>query len=320
LDPLTKADPVLDFLINWFANIPVTAAPYALAALGLIISERSGVLNLTAEGLMLVGALAGIGAVLTWGAHPALALLAAMVAASLVSLLFAILVVLLRVNQVIAGLAIVFFCQGLTGLIGTVAHWQNRPILGLGKLTIWPLSEIPVIGRILFVQDGVIYMTILIFLAAHLVLRNTMVGLNLRAVGENPAAADAAGIPVSLYRVGAIIAGSSLVGLAGGYISVVSVKLWVTGMTGGRGWIAVALVVFARWAPWPALAGAVLFGCIEEVVPRIAAAGIRVPQYLVLMTPYLATIAVMVWVGIRQRGARGEPGALGVPHVREERR
>jgi general nucleoside transport system permease protein len=235
-------------------------------------------------------------------------------------LLFAILAVLLRVNQVIAGLATVFFCQGLTGLIGTVAHWQNKPIIGLGKLTLWPLSEIPIIGRILFTQDAVIYVTILIFLLAHLILRNTMVGLNLRAVGENPAAADAAGVNISLYRIGAIVAGSSLVGLAGGYISVVSVKLWVTGMTGGRGWIAVALVVFARWAPWPALAGALLFGCIEEVVPRIAAAGIRVPQYLVLMTPYLATIAVMIWVGARQRGAIGEPGALGQPHVREERR
>jgi ABC-type uncharacterized transport system permease subunit len=311
---------VLDFFVNWFANVPVSAAPYALAALGLIISERSGVLNLTAEGLMLVGALAGIGAFLTFGGNPALALLTSMIAASVVSLLFAALVVLLRVNQVIAGLAIVFFCQGLTGLIGITAHWMNRAIPGLGKLTLWPLSEIPVIGRILFVQDAVVYITVLIFLLVSLVLRYTMVGLNLRAVGENPAAADAAGVNVSLYRIGAIIAGSSLVGLAGGYISVVNVKLWVTGMTGGRGWIAVALVVFARWAPWPALAGALLFGCIEEVVPRIAAAGIRVPQYLVLMTPYLATIAVMIWVGARQRGAIGEPGALGQPHVREERR
>jgi general nucleoside transport system permease protein len=229
-------------------------------------------------------------------------------------------VVLLRVNQVIAGLSVVFFCQGLTGLIGTVAHWQNRPIAGLGKLTLWPLSEIPVIGRILFVQDPVVYLTILIFFAVNFFLFRTIRGLNLRAVGENPAAADAAGISVSLYRVGAIVAGSALVGLAGGYISVVSVKLWVTGMIGGRGWIAVALVVFARWAPWPALAGALLFGCVEEVVPRIAAAGIRVPQYLVLMTPYLATLAVMVWVGARQRGSFGEPGSLGLPHVREERR
>jgi general nucleoside transport system permease protein len=311
---------VLDFFVNWAANVPGTALPYALAALGLIISERSGVLNLTAEGLMLVGALAGIGSYLTFGGHPALALILGMLAASLVSVLFATLVVVLRVNQVIAGLSIVFFCQGLTGLTGILANWMNKPIGGLSRLTLWPLSEIPIIGRILFMQDAVVYISILIFLAVHLIFRYTMLGLKLRAVGENPAAADAAGVNVALYRFGAVVAGSALVGLAGAYISVVSVKLWVTGMVGGRGWIAVALVVFARWAPWPALAGALLFGCIEEVVPRIAAAGIRVPQYLVLMTPYLATIAVMIWVGARDRGVRGEPGALGLPHVREERR
>jgi simple sugar transport system permease protein len=311
---------MIDFLVNWLTNVPVTAAPYALAALGLIISERSGVLNLTAEGLMLVGALTGVATSLTLGGHPLVALVMSMVAASTVSLLFAGLAVGLRVNQVIAGLAIVFFCQGLTGLLGVVAHWQNRPIAGLAKVPIWPLSEIPVVGRILFDQDPVIYITILIFLAASLTLRNTMVGLKLRAVGENPAAADAAGISIAKYRIGAIVAGSAMVGLAGGYMSVVGVKLWVTGMVGGRGWIAVALVVFARWAPWPALAGALLFGCIEAVIPHIAAAGIRVPQYIVLMTPYVATILVMVWVGARQLGVSGEPGALGQPHVREERR
>jgi general nucleoside transport system permease protein len=316
----SEASDMTEFLTNWLANAPGTAAPYAFAALGLIISERSGVLNLTAEGLMLVGAVAGLGASLTWSGHPLIALLISMLAASLVSLLFAGLVVILRVNQVIAGLSIVFFCQGLTGLIGTLANWQNHPIAGLNKIAIWPLSEIPVVGRILFVQDPIVYLAIPIFFGVSFFLQKSMIGLRLRAVGENPAAADAAGINVSLYRIGAIVAGSALVGLAGGYISVVSVKLWVTGMVGGRGWIAVALVVFARWAPWPALAGALLFGCIEGVVPRIAAAGIRVPQYLMLMTPYVATIAVMMWVGARYRGYLGEPGALGQPHVREERR
>lgn len=309
-----------DFLINWMANVPVTAVPYALAALGLIISERAGVLNLTAEGLMLIGALAGAGAYLTLGAHPAFALLIAMIAASLVSLLFAILVVVLRINQVIAGLSVVFFCQGLTGLVGTLAKWQNKQLTGFGRVEIWPLSEIPVIGRVLFTQDPVVYLTILIFFAVNFVLFRTMLGLRLRAVGENPAASDAAGVSVALHRILAIVAGSSLIGLAGGYISVVSVKLWVTGMVGGRGWIAVALVVFARWAPWPALWGALLFGCVEALIPHVAAAGIRVPQYLMLMAPYLATIGVMIWVGAKDRRANQEPGALGQPHVREERR
>jgi simple sugar transport system permease protein len=311
---------MLQFITNWLADAPTTAVPYALAALGLIISERSGVLNLTAEGLMLVGALAGVGTSLTLGGYPGVALMAAMLAASCVSLLFAGLVVVLRVNQVIAGLAVVFFCQGLTGLIGTLAGWQNQHIDGLQRLDLWPLSGIPVIGRILFEQDAVVYLTIVIFFLVRHWLSSSMMGLRLRAVGENPAAADAAGISVSLHRLLAIFVGSSLIGLAGGYISVVNVKLWVTGMTGGRGWIAVALVVFARWAPWPALGGALLFGCIEAVIPHIAAAGIRVPQYLMMMTPYLATIAVMIWVGATQNVGSSEPGALGQPHVREERR
>lgn len=311
---------MLDFFVNWIAGVPMTALPYALAALGLIVSERSGVLNLTAEGLMLVGAMSGVATCLVLGDHPLVALVVAMIAASIVSLLFAGLVVVLRVNQVIAGLAIAFFCHGLTGLIGVETGWQNKPIAGLHPLMLHPFSDIPVIGRILFTQDPVVYLTLPIFFAVSVFLRSSMMGLKLRAVGENPAAADAAGVSVALYRIGAIVAGSSLVGLAGGYISIAGVKIWFTGMTGGRGWIAIALVIFSRWAPWPALGGALLFGCIEAVIPRIAAAGIRVPQYLVLMTPYLATIAVMIWIGATKRGSGGEPGALGQPHVREERR
>jgi simple sugar transport system permease protein len=116
------------------------------------------------------------------------------------------------------------------------------------------------------------------------------------------------------------MAGSAIVGLAGGYISVVSTKLWVDGMTGGRGWIAIGLVIFARWGPWRALAGAALFGCIEALIPQLAAAGIRLPQYFVLMTPYVVTLAVMIAVAMSKRGHDGEPGALGEPFVREERR
>ena len=311
---------MIDFLTNWLAGAPSTAVPYALAALGLIISERSGVLNLTSEGLMLVGALAGVGTCLILGDYPGIALIVAMVSASVISLLFVVLVVVLRVNQAIAGLSMVFFCQGLTGLVGTMAHWQNKQIRGLRHHVIWPFSDLPVIGKIFFTQDIVVYVTILIFVFVNWWLFSTMMGMRIRSVGENPAAADAAGISVSLHRVLAIVIGSSLIGLAGGYISVVSIKLWITGMTAGRGWIAVALVVFARWKPWPALGGAFLFGCIETIIPHLAAAGIRFPQYIVMMTPYLATIAVMIWVGATQSVASSEPGALGQPHVREERR
>jgi general nucleoside transport system permease protein len=131
--------------------------------------------------------------------------------------------------------------------------------------------------------------------------------------------ADAAGLNIFLYRFAAIFAGSALVGLAGAYLSVVSAKIWIAGMTGGRGWIAVALVIFARWHPWRALAGALLFGGIEALIPQVAAAGVRVPEYFMLMTPYLATLAVMVWQGMRGRIGSDEPAALGQPYVREER-
>ncbi len=311
---------MLHFLVNWLAGTPSFAAPYALAALGLIVSERAGVLSLGAEGFMLVGALAGVATELELGGYPAVALIVAMLAAAAVSLLFAILVVFLRVNQVIAGLAIVFFCHGLTSLVGTVAGWTNRAIAGLHEVAVWPLSEIPVVGRILFTQDVVVFLTIPIFFFANYLLTRSMFGLRLRSVGENPDAADAVGISVALYRVSAIVAGSALIGLAGGYLSVVDVKLWVPDISGGRGWIAIALVIFARWQPWRALFGALLFGCIEALIPRIAAAGIQVPQYFLLMTPYLATIAVMVWAGLSKFGRSNEPAALGQPHVREERR
>jgi ABC-type uncharacterized transport system permease subunit len=311
---------MLAFLVNWLASTPGMAVPYALAALGLIIGERAGILSLTAEGLMLVGALAGVAAFLELGGDPYLALVVSVVAAAVASVLFAALTVMLRVNQVIAGLAFVFFCQGATNLVGTLGGWTNQAIAGLPPVSLGALARLPVVGRILFSQDLLVYLTVPIFLAVAWVLFRTTLGLRLRAVGEAPDAADAAGVNVVAYRFWAVVLGSGLIGLAGGYLSVVGTKLWIAGMTGGRGWIAVALVIFARWRPWRALAGALLFGGIEALIPRIAAAGIQVPQYFVLMTPYLATIAVMVWAALVKRGAADEPQGLGIPYVREERR
>lgn len=308
-----------DVVISWLANLPALAVPYALASLGLIIGERSGVLSLGAEGLMLVGALAGVAAYLSLGGDPLVALVVAMIAAAAVSVLFAVLVVWLRVNQVIAGLSLVFFCQGVTNLIGTVANWSNRTIPGLHDWPLYPLSELPVIGRLLFTHDLIVYLTIPIFIAVSYFLNRTNTGLRLRSIGESPEAADAAGLNINLYRFAAVVGGSALIGLAGGYLSVGGAKIWIAGMTSGRGWIAVALVIFARWHPWRALAGALLFGGIEALIPQIAAAGIRVPEYFMLMTPYLATLAVMVWQGTRRRIGSDEPAALGQPYVREER-
>ncbi len=310
----------MNFLVGWLADMPAAATPYALAALGLIISERSGVLTLTAEGLMLVGAVAAIGCDLTLGGFPLAAMLAAMLAAAAVSLLFSVLVVSLRVNQVIAGLAVVFFCEGLSTLAGTLLGWQNHPVAGMLGAAIPGLTDLPVIGRILFGQTMVTYLVLPVFLLVDTTLRQTMAGLHLRAVGENPEAADAAGVSVPRTRYAAILSGAALIGLAGGMLSVGGVKMWFPQMAGGRGWIAIALVIFARWRPWRALLGALLFGGIESLVPRIAAAGIHAPQYFMLMAPYVVTLGVMVWTAAARPAGGTGPGALGLPFVREERR
>jgi simple sugar transport system permease protein len=308
----------MELLVAWLGSIPDFAVPYALAALGLIVAERAGVLSLGAEGLMLVGALAAIGAQLQFG-QTAVSLLLAMLSASVVSVLFAVMVVWLRINQVIAGLTLVFFCQGLTSLLGSVWGWTNQPVTSDSRLDLWLLSDLPLVGR-LFSQSIVAWLTPLVFLATTHYLFNTSSGLRLRAVGENPQAADAAGIPVDTYRFLAVLAGGALIGLAGAYLSLLSTKLWVGGMTGGRGWIAIGLVIFARWSPWRALTGALLFGCVEALIPQLAAAGVQMPQYFVLMTPYLITLGVMVWVALGPRAQDERPGALGEPYVREERR
>jgi simple sugar transport system permease protein len=309
----------MELIGHWIGGIPDFAVPYALAALGLILTERAGVLSLGAEGLMLMGALVAIGAQLAFGTT-GISLLLAMLAASAVSVLFAVMVVWLRIHQVIAGLVLVFFCQGLSSLLGSVLGWTNQPVTSQGAVALWPLSELPVVGG-LFQQNPVAYLTPLLFLGVVLFLNHSSSGLKWRAVGENPQAADAAGVPVNTYRFLAVLAGAALVGLAGAYLSLLSTKLWIAGMTGGRGWIAVALVIFARWSPWKALAGAVLFACIEALIPQLAAAGVRLPQYFVLMTPYLVTLGVMVWVALgRSPATQTQPGALGEPYVREERR
>jgi simple sugar transport system permease protein len=309
-----------DFVVNWLAFTPVFATPLVLAALGLIICERAGVLNLGAEGFMLCGALAGVAAYLSLGQSPWLGMVAAMLAAVLVSLLFGFMAVLLRANQVVAGVSIVFFCYGLTGLLGTAGGWTNRAVGGFAKLDLGPLTRLPVVGRILFGQDPIVYLTVIAILLVHRVLFASAIGMKLRAVGENPQAADAAGIGVTASRMLAVIAGAALMGAAGGYLSLASSKIWIDHMTGGRGWIAIAVVIFSRWRPGRALVGALLFGSIEALIPRISAAGLQVPQYFLLMTPYVATLAVMIWTGLRGRGGLEQPGALGLPYVREDRR
>lgn len=310
----------MEELVGWLAATPSFAEPYALAALGLILSERAGVLSLGAEGFVLVGALAAVIACLALGCGPFLAILVALLATAAASTVFAFVVVFLRVNQAIAGLATVFLFQGLTDLIGTLGHWGSRAVSGLDRLPLGPLAHIPVLGPVLFDQDFVIYLTLPLFAAMQLFFSRSMIGLRLKAVGDSPETADLVGVKVGLYRFCATMIGSGIVGVGGAYLALADAKVWGSHLANGRGWIAIALVVFARWRPWRALAGALLFGGVEALSPWVAAAGFQVPQYLMLMTPYIATLVVMVWAGYSKPAASGGPLALGQPFVREERR
>lgn len=292
------------FVLNWLINVPAFAVPFAIAALGLIVTERSGVLNLAAEGFMLVGALAGVGLMIN-GATPLVALGGSMIAGALLGLVFAVLAAGFRIHHVIAGLALVFFAEASTSYIASAQRWTNKAIGGLEPVFLG--------------QDILVFATPLLCVAVIWMLNRTRFGLTLRAVGENPGAADAAGIDVTAVRFAAILIGAALIGLAGGYLTVAVSRIWVSSVVGGRGWIAIALVIFARWHPWRALFGAVLFGCIEALIPRVAAAGVDVPRYFLQMTPYLATLGVMVWAALRGTDRWSQPAALGQHHIREER-
>ena len=309
---------MLNFIVDWIAFTPIFAVPLVLATVGLIINERAGVLNLGAEGLMLCGALASVAAYLGLGGNPWVGMLAALLAGLVVSILFAFVVVILRADQVVAGITIVVFGTGLTSLVGV--PWMNKAVEGFTQINLGFLSDLPVVGKIVFSQDPMVYLTLPIIYLVWRFLFRSMVGLRLRSVGENPQAADAAGLDVELYRFGAVVLGGALVGAAGGYLALSAAKIWFDDMVQGRGWIAIVLVIFARWMPGRALFGAVLFGGIEALIPRIFAAGLPVPQYFVLMTPFLATLFVLVYAAVYSKASTSAPGALGLPYVREDRR
>ncbi len=308
----------MEFATFWLAATPLFAVPLIAAALGLILNERAGVLNLGCEGIMLCSALAATASYLESGQSVALGLIAAIVAGAVVALGFGIFVVVLRTNQVVTGITVVFLGSGLTGLIGV--PWTNMALGGLQPIHIPGLTGIPVIGRFLFGQDPVVYAVLALVGVVWYALYRTRIGLKLRAVGENPQAADADGINVEAYRLFSVTVGGALIGLAGGYLALASAKIFVFDMTQGRGWIAVALVIFARWMPWRALLGGLLFGGIEAIIPRIKAEGLPIPQYFLEMAPYAVTLFVLIYAAFKLRAGQDAPKALGTPYVRQDRR
>ena len=269
----------------------VAATPLILAAIGELITERAGVVNLGIEGMMLIGAATAFGIAL--GGHPAfIAALAAMLAGALTACLFGVLTLGLAVNQYAAGLALTILGSGLSAVIGR--RFGASSITSIPKLHIPALSDLPVVGKVLFSQDPMVYLALALALLAWWFLSRTRAGLVLRAVGEAPHSAHAIGYPVVRIRYLATAFGGAMAGLAGAYLSLVYTPLWVEDMTAGRGWIALALVVFATWRPGRVVLGAWLFGGVTVAQLFAQTFGLHVPTQFMSALPYIATIIVLV--------------------------
>lgn len=297
---LSAINPVL-----LIASLMVAATPLLLAAIGELVVEKAGVLNLGVEGMMIIGAIAGF-AIAVETTSPMVGLLAAMVAGAVLSLLFAFLTQFALANQVASGLALTLFGLGLSALMGQSYVGIKPP--AMAQLNIPLLSDIPVLGPILFSHDPVLYIGLALTAAVWWFLKFSRGGLILRAVGESHDAAHALGYNVIRVRILAIMFGGACAGLGGAYISLIRVPQWTEGMTAGIGWIALALVVFASWKPWRVLLGAYLFGGINVLQLNLQAAGIAIPVEYLAMSPYLITILVLVIMSADKSGA---PASLG---------
>ena len=274
-----------------------SGTPLLLAALGLLINERSGVINLGAEGLMLIAAIAGFATALATK-NDAIALLAGAAAAALFSAFFAFLVIWLNANQYATGLALSLFGSGFSAFVG-IGYSQESLTLASHRL---------------FSHHYLVYGAVLLTAGLSWFLFRSKSGFVLRAVGESPEAAQALGYPVRSIRLLAVVVGGALVGLAGAYVSVVSTQLWVEGMIAGKGWIALALTTFATWRPARALLGAYLFGFVTMLQLHLQGRGVNVPVELLTALPYLATIVVLVLISRNPRWiAANMPTSLGKP-------
>jgi len=291
------------------ASLMVASVPIILAAIGELVVEKAGVLNLGVEGMMIIGAICGFVTAVSTG-NPYIGFIGGAVGGAALSLVFGILTQVLMSNQVATGLALTLFGLGLSSLIGQGYNGIKPP--ATGTVPFGPLADIPAIGKILFDHDWMVYFSILIIAAVWAVLKFTRSGLILRAVGESHDAAHALGYKVVRIRLLAIMFGGAMAGLGGAYISLVRVPQWTDGITAGAGWIALAIVVFASWKPWRVLIGAYLFGGITVLQLNLQAAGAAIPVQYLSMSPYLITILVLVIMSSgKGRASLNAPAALG---------
>ena len=301
---LSSINPV--FLI---ASLMVAATPILLAAIGEMVAEKSGVLNLGVEGMMITGAVCGFIIAVETGS-PTLGFICAAIGGAVLSLLFGVLTQYLMSNQVATGLGLTLFGLGLSALMGQGYVGIKAP--PVPRLDLPVLSDLPVVGPILFSHDLMVYLSLALIAAVWAVLKFTRAGLILRAVGENHDAAHALGYKVIRIRLLAIMFGGACAGLGGAYLSLIRVPHWTEGMTAGAGWIALAIVVFASWKAGRVLLGAYLFGGITVLQLNLQAAGAAIPVEFLSMSPYLITILVLVIMSAdRSRAALNAPGSLG---------
>ena len=282
---------IIDLIIPALLTIITASTPLVFAAVGEIVVEKSGVLNLGVEGMMVVGAIGGFAiAVIT--DDPTLAILAGALSGMTLALIFGLLTLYLYSNQVATGLALTLFGIGFSALLGH--KFVGLTFSGLPKLNIPGLSNMPGIGQLIFGQDILVYLSILSAITVTWFLDRTRWGMIVRAVGENHDSAHSIGFSVTSIRLSCILFGGAMAGLGGAYLSLAYTPMWVENMTAGRGWIALALVVFASWRPWRAFFGAYLFGGITIIQLYAQGLGVDVPSQILSMLPYLATIIVLV--------------------------
>jgi simple sugar transport system permease protein len=289
-----------------------------LAALGEMITEKAGILNLGVEGMMAIGAVTGFVVALQTG-NPWVALVAAIAAGALIGLLHGLFTVVLGAEQVVSGLSLTILGIGLAAYIGKGSVGQPAGA-ELVPVDWGPLSEIPWVGPVLFQQSPLVYMAVLAGLAAWFVLGRTRLGLAVRAAGESAPTADAAGHSVAGLRLGAVATGGALAGASGAYLTLSITPQWAEGVVAGRGWIAVALVIFGAWRPGRVALGALLFGLTLALKTRLQTFGVDFSPILLSMLPYLLTVGVLVAISIRSRNRPSPaPAALGIAYRREER-
>jgi ABC-type uncharacterized transport system permease subunit len=307
---------MLEFILAAVRAAIPAGTPLLYGTLGEVYAERSGVLNLGVEGMMIMGAVSGFAVAQTTG-NVWLGILAAAVVGGLMALIHAFASVSLRVNQVVSGLALTMLGLGMSGMMGK--RFVGQPLaVRLQPLHIPGLSDLPIIGELLFRFDIMVYLSVLLVPVLWFVLYKTRLGVTLRSVGENPSAADALGVNVTLVRYSAVVFGGMMAGIGGSYLSISYAPAWIEGMTAGAGWIVIALTIFAIWDPRRALLGAYLFGGVRVLQFRLQPLGIS--PNLLNMLPFLLTILVL-WLSSGQAAKRriGAPAALMTAYSREER-